>query len=335
MANGPLFNPFVSSRNLVPSPTPTPKPPRSILLLGYGGPDHDGGYLTDTIIEAVVDDTKKQVALISIPRDLAVPLPISDTFTQDRKINEAFAMGVDSKQFPSTPQKYRDQPGLLAKESISKVTGIPVDNYVAVSFGGFTKAIDTIGGVDVTFDRDFDDPHYPKKGSETDNCGKSQAEVDAITASRVDDITFANLMPCRYERVYYPAGSYHLNGTEALKVARSRKFIGSNGDFSRSQNQKMILLAVKDKVLSLEFLPKAVPFANSLRQDLITDIDLSIASRFLPVVLGYKDYKVKNIALTDQNVLGSGYNSIGQYILLPRTGKDNFTAVQEYIKSQL
>ena len=46
----------------------------NILLLGMGGIKHEGGYLTDTIIIASLEPKTKKTALISVPRDLALPV---------------------------------------------------------------------------------------------------------------------------------------------------------------------------------------------------------------------------------------------------------------------
>ncbi|MFA4942007.1 MAG: LCP family protein, partial [Patescibacteria group bacterium] len=46
----------------------------NILLLGMGGKNHDGGYLTDTIMLASIEPSTKKVALLSIPRDLTIPM---------------------------------------------------------------------------------------------------------------------------------------------------------------------------------------------------------------------------------------------------------------------
>ena len=47
----------------------------NILLLGMGGPGHDGPYLTDTNIIVSIKPSTKEVAMISIPRDLSVKIP--------------------------------------------------------------------------------------------------------------------------------------------------------------------------------------------------------------------------------------------------------------------
>src|SRR3989344_2570212 len=61
----------------------------NILLLGMGGPGHDGPYLTDTNIIVSIKPSTKEVALLSVPRDLGVILPDSGL----TKINHANSYG--------------------------------------------------------------------------------------------------------------------------------------------------------------------------------------------------------------------------------------------------
>ena len=65
----------------------------NILLLGIGGfengKEHDGPFLTDTIILGSFKPKTRQAALISIPRDLVMPVPGYGW----RKINAANAYG--------------------------------------------------------------------------------------------------------------------------------------------------------------------------------------------------------------------------------------------------
>jgi len=61
----------------------------NILLLGYGGAGHSGGFLTDVIQIVHFDFEKQKIAFISIPRDLWVQLPSGTS----NKINKAFTLG--------------------------------------------------------------------------------------------------------------------------------------------------------------------------------------------------------------------------------------------------
>ena len=61
----------------------------NIALLGIGGANHEGGNLTDTIIVASLRPSDKNLALLSIPRDLVAPIPGIGW----QKINSANAYG--------------------------------------------------------------------------------------------------------------------------------------------------------------------------------------------------------------------------------------------------
>ena len=119
----------------------------NILLLGAAGEHKPGGNLTDTIMIMSIDMKNKKIALLSLPRDLYVQIPDSQSFT---KINSLYAIGVNQKKGAD-----------LIKESVEKITGITINYYVAVDFDGFVKVIDDIGGVNVITPFDIYDASYP------------------------------------------------------------------------------------------------------------------------------------------------------------------------------
>lgn len=121
----------------------------NILLLGIGGPGHEGPLLTDTMLLASIKPSTKEVALLSIPRDLAVQIPQYGI----RKINNAVAFGNDLK-YPGGGEQ-------LSADIVAEVTGEPVDYYARVDFAAFKDIVDALGGVDVNVDRSFVDADYP------------------------------------------------------------------------------------------------------------------------------------------------------------------------------
>lgn len=121
----------------------------NILLLGIGGPGHQGAYLTDTIIIASLKPSTNEVAFLSIPRDLYVDIPGLGF----RKINNANAFGRETN-YPGGGEQ-------LTADVVAQVTGLPIHYYARIDFMGFVEAIDRIGGVTVTIDRSFVDPEYP------------------------------------------------------------------------------------------------------------------------------------------------------------------------------
>ncbi|MBD3359106.1 MAG: hypothetical protein GF365_00135 [Candidatus Buchananbacteria bacterium] len=125
----------------------------NILLLGMGGEGHPGPYLTDTIIVASVKPSTHKVVLISIPRDLSVPIPGYGW----RKINNANHFGE---------MKNKKQGPEFAAETISQIFKIPIHYYVRVDFSGFEQLIDELGGIKIYVDNSFADNQFP-----TDNYG--------------------------------------------------------------------------------------------------------------------------------------------------------------------
>lgn len=120
----------------------------NFLLLGMGGEGHDGPYLTDTIILGSFRPSDKHIALLSIPRDLVIPIPGYGW----RKVNNANAYGE-----LTNPGHGAD----LAVKTISQVFGLPIQYYLRVDFAGFKDFIDELGGVKVCVDNAFTDVQYP------------------------------------------------------------------------------------------------------------------------------------------------------------------------------
>lgn len=142
----------------------------NILLLGAAGEKKPGGNLTDTIMVMSVDTKNKKVALFSLPRDLYVQIPDTETYT---KINSLYPIGI------------KQQKGVdLVKKAVEKITGITLNYYVAIDFDGFIKVIDQIGGINVTSPRDIYDASYPgpNYSYETFSLSKGFHVFDGATA---------------------------------------------------------------------------------------------------------------------------------------------------------
>ncbi len=124
----------------------------TILLLGIDQrPDEAAAHRpsrTDTMIIATVDPRTRRAALISIPRDLVVPIAGHG----NDKINTAHFWGET------------DHPGggpRLAVDTVERNFGIHVDYYARVDFLAFVRLIDAIGGIVVDVPRPIRDDDYP------------------------------------------------------------------------------------------------------------------------------------------------------------------------------
>jgi LCP family protein required for cell wall assembly len=96
-----------------------------------------GGQRTDTIMVAHLPDNDTKPTLLSLPRDSQVKIPGHGT----NKINAAFSLGG---------------PSLLA-QTVEGATGLHIDHYAEIGFGGFAKIVDAIGGVEMCIDQDMND----------------------------------------------------------------------------------------------------------------------------------------------------------------------------------
>ncbi|MBX4187231.1 MAG: LCP family protein [Candidatus Doudnabacteria bacterium] len=182
----------------------------NILLLGVGGPGHEGPLLTDTMIVANINTKTNEVVLISVPRDFLVELPNRGL----QKINATYA-------YAEKDDEGSGGDAILAK--MQDLTGLKIPYYAVVDFKGFVKAVDDVGGLDITIDRTFTDSTYP-------------------------DYNNGYLAP-----VTFTKGNEHMNGERALIFARSRKGNNNEGsDFARSERQKKIILALKEKAAGLK-----------------------------------------------------------------------------------
>ena len=120
----------------------------NILLLGMGGPGHDGATLTDTMMLLSIRPSDHTVGLLSIPRDLQVKIPGYGY----RKINSVNAYAEETH--PGTGSS-------AAAAVVSDMLGQPIHYYLRVDFQAFKELIATVGGIDVDVAQTFYDPLYP------------------------------------------------------------------------------------------------------------------------------------------------------------------------------
>lgn len=320
---------------LVPTPTPDPFSPKNILLLGYGGLGHDGGYLTDTIILAKVYPRDQKVVLISIPRDLWVEIPVSGEESTYMKINNAYSIGRDSR-YPDVPSKYKGEVGggKLAKEVVGEVLGVNIDHFVSIDFGGFKRIVDTLDGITVFVPYTFDDNYYPIKGKEDDTCDKSEEEIETLTATMSGDL-LEKEFKCRYEELHFDKGVQVLDSENALKFVRSRHSSINGSDFGRSLRQQAFLEAIKDELLSVKSIKKIIPILSESSRNVKTDINLTEAYKLLLLNGDIGDVEIYSISLNDDNVLEHAVSSDGQYTLIPVDGQGNYERVRSYVDAQI
>jgi len=308
-----LTNPAVdqtqkSNFNLQPIPTAAENV-FNLLLLGTGNPGHEGVGLTDSMIIIHLDIPNKKVALISIPRDLWV---------SSQKINKVYVSGG----FP------------LVEQTISTITGLSVSKTILVDFNGLTQIINGLGGIEVNVLKTFDDYFYPVAGKELETCGMSNDQLVAINAT-MSGFQLEKQYSCRYEHLHFDAGPNKMTGETVLKFVRSRHSNQDGNDFARTLRQQAVLIGIKNKLLSLDGLKKAPAFFDKFIRLVRTDLDKQTAVAIANLIINPKDYQISQVRLSITNVLKESTSADHQYILLPKSGNDNWSEIQDYIKKQI
>ena len=294
-----------------------------ILLLGYGGAGHDGGYLTDVVQLAHVDFKRQTIYLISVPRDLWLELPSG----KQAKINAAFTLGED-------PNQKIDSGGQVAKQMASLVTGLKVNYFVSVDFVGFKRIIgQELDGIEVDVPEALDDPWYPIKGEELNLCGMSPEELEEVHA-KYSGFELEKQFECRYAHVQFDQGVNRMEGEDALAYVRSRHGSGA-GDFSRSQRQHALLKALLKKLLSLRALENAPDIYEQMTTHVNTDLSLETVKYLVPALQNIGQYQIKTVVLSTDNVFTTGKSDGGQFIVIPKEGVNQWGQVQEYLDQQL
>lgn len=306
----------------------------NILLLGIGGPGHDGPDLTDTMIFASIDQSKDKITLVSIPRDLWVP-------DLNNKINTAYAIGENKK---------RGLGLVLAKSVVSKILNQPVEYGFRLDFSGFEQAVDLVGGLDVNVTNTLDDYQYPIDGKENDSCGHSNTEIASLSAQIASgSASELDAFPCRYIHIHFDKGLNHMDGKQALEFVRSRHAVGSEGsDFARSARQEKVIKAFKDKILSPTTLfnpVKLLSLYTTIKANVDTDIKPTEMDDFIRLgqnlrgakietaVIDYGDAATKRPGLLTNPQPSEKYKY--EWVLIPRIGNGNFQEIQGFVDCEL
>ncbi len=178
----------------------------------------------------------------------------------------------------------------LAKKTVQYNLGEPIHYYLRVNFAAFQQVIDLIDGVDIYVEREINDPLYP-------------------------DMNYG------YDPLRIPAGWQHLDGTLALKYARTRH---GSSDFERMRRQQQVMLAVRDKVTNLSLLPKLLPRARDLAKTLGNSIqtDLTLDQLLRLAQLGSEIERARiRTASIDETMTSSWTTPQGAMVLVPDRAK--------------
>ena len=171
-------------------------------------------------------------SLLSFPRDLYVPLPNLEN------VNITQDRLNTAYEFGEIYKVPGGGPAEF-KDAMEWNFGIRVDRYVLGNFGAFVSFVDALGGIDVDVPEAIYDPAYPNQN---------------------DTGTFVFSLP---------AGLQHMDGQTALRYARTRH---QDDDYHRVQRQQLVLLAIRDKLVSPSVVAKLPALVVSLGHLARTDL---------------------------------------------------------------
>lgn len=200
-------------------------------------------------------------------------------------------------------------------KKIENLTGLKIERYALVDMYAFIDLVDYLGGIDVNLDRPLVDPSY----------------------RTFDDNQWGTLN--------LSAGLHHVNGRQALRIARSRH---STSDFDRAHRQHLIIEGLKDRVSELGAKDiKTITQVALLGID-STETDVSF-SESLKLYKKYKDYDIADsLVLSSGNILESTYTGSlnsddpnvlqnaetrGAYILLPKN--NDWSIIRTFVQGFL
>ena len=287
----------------------------NILLLGRGGYENDAPYLTDSIMAVSIDPVSDRVVLASVPRDLVVRMnlqsPSSKTWAN--KVNAAYEVPY-TNIICCVAKAYtgRDGGGHAAEHEVTKITGLTFDRYIAVDFVAFRDMVNTLGGVDV-----------------------------CLTAP-LDDYTYPNYVG-GYHPIHFKAGCQHLNGEQALEIARSRHAVqaSQSSDFGRARRQQDIMEAIKKKTTSVNGFSKAPGLLNALQKNITTDMSLSDMKAIYDWGKNLPNTSIIRVALTAPqpgtagNLLDFADCGMGPQVSQLCPLDQSYTMIHRYIKNLL
>ncbi|HEY5156475.1 MAG TPA: LCP family protein [Anaerolineales bacterium] len=272
-----------------PAPVLTDNQTVTFLLLGSDKRPGQTYFRTDTIIIAAVRPASGQVTLISVPRDLYVYIP---TVGMDR-INTPYEYG-EMYHYPGGGKA-------LLKDTILYNLGIRVDHLAIVDFDGFSRIVNTLGGLDVPVYCPYTDWHLIDPSYDPTNA---------------DNWALYTVGP----------GVVHMDGDLALWYARSRQ---KSSDFDRGRRSQEVIRALYARALQTGAISKIPQLYNDFSSSVITDLGLDGILQLAPLALHLNNADIRSYYIGRDEVTG-WMTPGGASVLLP-----NAPVVQSMLQQAL
>ncbi len=204
------------------------------------------------------------------------------------------------------------------KDVIEANLDLPIHYTALVNYSAFKDAVDAIGGITITIKSD-----NPK----------------GIYDSSLD---WTSRTCCALAK--YPNGPAMLNGQQALNLARARGegygSYGFNADFTRTENQRLMLLGIRDKALKSSTLSNPLKISNlvsAVGKNVTTDLELKEIQTLYSYVkeidaTKIDSYNINTLKGEKETMLANYTSPDGQSALIPAAGVDNYDEIAVQIK---
>ncbi|HVI69204.1 MAG TPA: LCP family protein [Magnetospirillaceae bacterium] len=276
----------------------------NILLFGTSedDPGHPGQDLTDSIMVVSVSQKKNEAYVVSIPRDFHVQYGQACVSGYQGKINVVYSCNKD---------KGEEAAAAALRAKIGEVLGLDIQYSAHVNYTVLREAVDAVGGIDVVIE---------------------SSDPDGIMDRNFD-------WQCNYKCYYvkYPNGPVHLDGIHALMLARARGDPTPYGTYGlgrsnpdRQDNQRKILIGLKDKASSAGVLANPVAINNlleTLGNNLRTNFQANEIKTLIELGKNVKTENITSFSLENKDKpLATASCFSGN--ICPNAGNFNYSAIQ-------
>ncbi|NTV36277.1 MAG: LCP family protein, partial [Anaerolineaceae bacterium] len=158
----------------------------------------------------------------------------------------------------------------LAVQTVEEFLGVPINYYARVDYNTFVRIVD---------------------------------ELDGIVVKPFEDVTIEPNDGSQKEQELKEGKAYTLDGKLALAYARARYTEG--GDFSRARRQQQVIMAIRDRVLKWDLLPKLIAKSSTLYEEVSsgvsTNMNLTEIISLAQLVLKIPEDNIKKAVISPQD----------------------------------
>ncbi len=238
--------------------------PFAVAIIGTDNRPGSGGTLnTDVLMVAVVDPSKHDVHLLSIPRDTKVKIP---GYSGYRKANSAYALGETKRIQQEKAKKEVTTSGVsVVRDMLSDYLEIPVRSYVTIDFKGFEAVVDAVGGLKINVQKSMIYDSY--------------ADGTHIRISKGEQV---------------------LDGKNTLDYVRhrldNRGVNYQSSDFERNERQQEVIKALVSKLITIEGMKNLPNVLEAVVEHTSTNLTREQMGALIPDLKTISNERISTIA---------------------------------------